>query len=73
VQHLKKFHDTVLDESQIKRWSSLSKRPEQTWSCGFCGKELQTWAARATHIARHFLDGKDMSSWSSLRVPLPHR
>jgi hypothetical protein len=71
VQHLKKFHDIVIGEFQLERWSSFSQRPEQTWSCGFCGKELQTWALRAAHIARHFRSGMDMSSWNSLRVPVP--
>lgn len=63
VQHVSQFHGTMLDESVIEAWES--KGNDQIWKCGFCGMLFITWDSRATHIARHFRDGKTMDDWDS--------
>lgn len=34
-----------------------------TLQCGFCGERLPDWANRVTHIAAHFEQGANLSSW----------
>jgi hypothetical protein len=68
VQHLKRFHNTTLTESQISLWEAENTQLNRQWGCGFCGEILPNWNERATHIAAHFRQGLDMSVWGSSRI-----
>ncbi|KAF1987743.1 hypothetical protein K402DRAFT_403423 [Aulographum hederae CBS 113979] len=69
IQHLKHFHGKVPDdENIIQSWKVISSRSQQPWQCGFCEEVSPNWDARATHIAKHFREGLDMSSWDSNRL-----
>ena len=41
---------------------------KRAWGCGFCGQCLPTWDARAKHVATHFENGMDLSSWEHRQV-----
>ncbi|QDS77624.1 hypothetical protein FKW77_002483 [Venturia effusa] len=69
IQHLKGFHGTVPSEEVIASWEMKADHAHHVWHCGFCGKKLDNWNERASHIAAHFRDGLKMDSWDSNRVP----
>ncbi|KAF2030669.1 hypothetical protein EK21DRAFT_111759 [Setomelanomma holmii] len=64
-QHVKNFHKTSLLDIVRDRWrkDGPGKNVNEGWTCGFCAQELKTWDARETHIANHFKDGLNISSW----------
>lgn len=68
VQHMKRFHDTELDDLEICLWEWETTQPNRQWGCGFCGEILANWNERATHIAAHFRHGMDMTAWDSSRI-----
>lgn len=59
-QHLRKFHQcTKMPSVEVCRSESNNVRSR----CGFCGLSLQTWSARADHLAGHFKGGSRMDQW----------
>ncbi len=60
--HSKHQIDTRNMNQSIKTWRYPinCERPKQ---CGFCGKIFEIWDARLKHVAEHFSQGLDMSSW----------
>ncbi|KAF4628475.1 hypothetical protein G7Y89_g9674 [Cudoniella acicularis] len=40
------------------------KNPDSRSRCGFCGEDLESWEMRLSHIAEHFENGWEMSSWN---------
>jgi hypothetical protein len=64
-QHVKNFHKSVLKDAVRDIWRRDGPRKDipETWTCGFCAKELETWDVRETHIAGHFKDGVTMADW----------
>lgn len=67
TQHLKNVHNTLLPEETILEWKTEAPPSDQEWTCGFCGAILNDWDTRASHIAKHFRAGLDMSKWDSNR------
>ena len=68
IAHLRDQHNITTDASSIAsngKYTVDSNWPRQ---CGFCGKHFVTWDERMDHIATHFQQGKDMSSW---KLPFP--
>jgi hypothetical protein len=62
-QHLSQVHNQArLTEYQAAAWIRPVNRSFQ-FSCGFCNEWLSTWILRTEHIASHFENGSDMSSW----------
>jgi len=59
--------------AQVHKQMSLSAHAASSWirhldrnlrfCCGFCSETLETWALRSDHIAAHFENGLNMSSW----------
>jgi hypothetical protein len=68
IQHLKGFHNVVPPEHVVDSWEVQADRSYHVWTCGFCGKTLDDWDVRASHIAEHFRKGLRMDSWDSNRV-----
>jgi hypothetical protein len=67
IAHLRS-HPGVVNVSHIAaagKYTVDSKWPRQ---CGFCGVIFKAWDERMSHIAAHFQDGLDMSSW---KLPFP--
>lgn len=59
-QHLRKFHRCIkMPSIDVCRSESNNARSR----CGFCGVILQTWSARADHLAEHFKAGSRMDQW----------
>jgi hypothetical protein len=47
---------------------------EARWTCGFCSHILQSWNDRASPVAKHFIDGLDISAWDpDMRFPIYER
>ena len=67
TQHLKNVHNTLLPEETILEWKTEAPPSDQEWTCVFCGAILGDWDTRASHIAKHFRAGLDMSKWDSNR------
>lgn len=67
TQHLKNVHNALLPEETILDWKTEAPPSDQEWTCGFCGAILSDWDTRASHIAKHFRAGLDMSKWDSYR------
>lgn len=64
AQHLTMFHGASrLRDDVAAEWESNTRRRDQCWTCGFCGKVLDGWDLRATHIAQHFRNGATMDQW----------
>jgi len=61
-QHLGRVHHTEWNRLHHGRWKRQLPPPVDS-RCGFCGESFNSWAARKTHIAEHFQDGKTMSEW----------
>jgi hypothetical protein len=64
-QHVKNFHKTSLLDMVRDKWRTKSSAEDVTesWTCGFCQEELNTWDTRETHIGNHFKDGLTMANW----------
>ncbi|OHE99118.1 hypothetical protein CORC01_05611 [Colletotrichum orchidophilum] len=60
-QHLRLVHNAGLLDWSAKLWKITV--PDIQSRCGFCGASLDTWGARADHLADHFKMGSDMASW----------
>jgi hypothetical protein len=60
-QHLKLVHCARFQSWSMSVWKTemLSVRAR----CGFCGLWVDTWTARAAHLADHFKNGKTMADW----------
>lgn len=71
-QHAKNFHrcEKPLNELVREAWRKHGSgtTDDESWACGFCQEMLQTWDARATHIAGHFKTGLTMAQWRDNRV-----
>lgn len=67
TQHLKNVHNALLPKETILEWKTEAPPSDQEWTCGFCGAILTDWDTRASHIAKHFRAGLDMSKWDSNR------
>ncbi|KAF2489694.1 hypothetical protein BU16DRAFT_163110 [Lophium mytilinum] len=67
AQHIQNVHGRKLYEAPASYLKVDIDDSEQTWTCGFCGEELVTWALRARHIAAHFRQGVNMTQWDSNR------
>ena len=67
VQHLKRYHGTILPGEILDLWSDTSspRDTRDSWLCGFCGLHLVGWDVRAKHIGQHFRDGLNMNNWRS--------
>lgn len=63
TQHLKNVHNALLPKETILEWKTEAPPSDQKWTCGFCGAILSDWDTRASHIAKHFRAGLDMSKW----------
>ncbi|RMZ82640.1 hypothetical protein DV738_g1651, partial [Chaetothyriales sp. CBS 135597] len=59
-QHLKLMHGCKY-ESHMEEWKSTTNDIKS--SCGFCPSQFTTWSQRADHLAAHFRNGADMSTW----------
>ncbi|KAH7128836.1 hypothetical protein EDB81DRAFT_661887 [Dactylonectria macrodidyma] len=61
IQHLRGFHqlDTL---PPVEDWRIQG--PVITSRCGFCDERLESWEARANHLADHFRQGKTMANWT---------
>jgi ankyrin repeat protein len=67
VEHLQKEHGMSNMSPHAASWKYAvnSNWPRQ---CGFCGEIFQTWDQRMRHIAKHYQDGLNISSW---KLPFP--
>lgn len=67
VQHIRQKHHTTarnIPPSGTHSWRRPLRSSEARWRCGFCQNfEFTEWNRRCQHVASHFIDGKDMSSW----------
>ncbi|KAN0095534.1 hypothetical protein V8E51_016245 [Hyaloscypha variabilis] len=68
IAHLRTQHRINAHVSQIAAAGKFTIDCEWPRQCGFCGVTFMTWDERMDHIASHFEDGLDMSSW---KRPLP--
>jgi Homeobox KN domain len=60
-QHLKLLHSAKFDPL-MDSWKGMMSDVKS--SCGFCPCVFTTWEQRADHLAAHFKNGADMSSWA---------
>ncbi|OLN85552.1 Homeobox protein 4-like protein 2 [Colletotrichum chlorophyti] len=60
-QHLRLVHNAGLLDWSSKLWRITV--PDIRSRCGFCAASLDTWSARADHLADHFKMGQDMANW----------
>ncbi|KAG9250356.1 uncharacterized protein F5Z01DRAFT_666552 [Emericellopsis atlantica] len=62
-QHLRLVHNLKPAQlvRQLSEWKMES--PDVRSTCGFCGLEMSTFAARADHLAEHFKMGSTMADW----------
>jgi hypothetical protein len=60
--HLRRFHAKQGIDAEAATWNFTvqSKWPKQ---CGFCPHRFAVWEERSSHIALHFEQGMDISSW----------
>jgi hypothetical protein len=65
-QHIKNFHKASMMDfvRDIWRRDRPRKALNESWTCGFCKAELNTWDMRETHIANHFKDGLTLAAWT---------
>lgn len=66
-KHLEVEHGRKDMIESTKAWSYpvLSDWPRE---CGFCGRIIETWDQRMTHVGYHYQDGLKKSSW---KLPFP--
>lgn len=60
-QHLKLVHGTRFLSWPMAEWKTVSVDVRSR--CGFCEASLETWVARAEHLAAHFKSGSTMADW----------
>lgn len=60
-QHLKLMHNAKV-QSHMDGWKSTTNEIKS--ACGFCPSKFSTWQQRADHLAAHFRNGADMSTWA---------
>ena len=66
VQHIKNFHGAAVSDAVLKAWEFPHPvNSSLLFPCGFCDKKNMSWDDRASHIARHFRDGLNVSLWQS--------
>ena len=61
-QHLKLMHGAKF-ESHMESWKSTTNEIKS--ACGFCPSKFTSWSQRADHLAAHFRNGADMSTWAN--------
>ncbi|EXJ87738.1 hypothetical protein A1O1_04664 [Capronia coronata CBS 617.96] len=61
-QHLKLLHNAKV-QSHMESWKTTTNEIKS--ACGFCPSKFTTWQQRADHLAAHFRNGADMSTWSN--------
>ncbi|KAJ9624753.1 hypothetical protein H2204_010655 [Knufia peltigerae] len=61
-QHLKLMHNAKV-HSHMDSWKSTTSEIKS--ACGFCPSKFTTWQQRADHLAAHFRNGADMSTWAN--------
>lgn len=73
TQHVRQKHRSVgidgrnqIFYSDVHDLTSSWERPfcAAIPSCGFCPRKFTDWGLRCQHVARHFIAGQDMTSWS---------
>ncbi|KAE9367635.1 hypothetical protein N431DRAFT_348591 [Stipitochalara longipes BDJ] len=67
IAHLRTQHRIVINTSPIAASGRFTIDCQWPRQCGFCRVTFMAWDERMDHIARHFEDGLDMSSW---KLPL---
>jgi hypothetical protein len=60
-QHLKLRHSAKF-EKHMESWKTTTNEIKSC--CGFCPSKFTTWSQRADHLAAHFRNGADMSTWT---------
>ncbi|KAF4964302.1 hypothetical protein FSARC_7747 [Fusarium sarcochroum] len=63
-QHLRLVHNTSTERLGCPLHQWRLPEPEIRSRCGFCGKRMETWAARIDHLADHFKLGSTMADWA---------
>lgn len=62
-QHLVQVHGLqAMSKFIVAKWK-FQVNQNLRFTCGFCGSCLDSWDERAHHVASHFENGKDLSSW----------
>lgn len=62
-QHLAQVHNLyTMKKVMATEWKHAVNR-NMTFTCGFCSTRLDGWHERANHIALHFEEGENMSTW----------
>jgi len=67
--HLRTQHRMNANVSQLAAAGKYTIDFKWPTICGFCGVTFMTWDERMDHIAGHFEDGLDMSSWKPPSPP----
>lgn len=67
IAHLRS-HPGLINVSHVAAAGKYTVNRKWPRQCGFCGVTFKAWDERMDHIAAHFQDGLDMSSW---KLPLP--
>lgn len=69
-QHLTQVHGLhSMSKSILLKWK-FQVNQNLRFTCGFCGSFLDSWDERAHHVASHFENGKDLSSWQPGQIPI---
>jgi len=67
-QHLVQVHGVhTMSKFMVTKWK-FQVNQNLRFTCGFCGSCLDSWDERAHHVASHFENGKEWSSWQ--RFPI---
>lgn len=61
-QHLKLRHSAKF-EKHMESWKTTTNEIKS--ACGFCPSKFTSWSQRADHLAAHFRNGADMSTWAN--------
>lgn len=76
VQHIRLVHKVPLERRNravnLSDWRRALRSDDQAkWICGFCQRVFTDWNLRCRHVAQHFTDGQDMTSWFAChRIPI---
>ena len=69
-QHLVQVHGLhTMSKFMVTKWK-FQVNQNLRFTCGFCGSYLDSWDERAHHVASHFENGKELSSWQPWRFPV---
>jgi hypothetical protein len=60
--HLKRQHGLAGIAAEQSTWA-FDVQGDWPSECGFCGDQFSSWQDRINHIAAHFREGVDISSW----------